>query len=106
MALSLMNINVNVTGGSARFFNVLSADLAVAKDVAISAADFVDDMGNDITEFPAATNGYYNFYINGVLQEDGSYNITTTELTFNDVTGTLTAGTPLIVQVVSHVTTV
>ncbi|ATP42396.1 hypothetical protein CSE16_07710 [Solibacillus sp. R5-41] len=104
MALSIININVNVTGTSTRFFNVLAANLTVADGTTIAATAFLNDSGAAATAFPVVVNGYYNFYINGVLQEGGSYTISATELTFNVVTGTLGAGTPLVVEAVELIT--
>jgi len=104
MALSIINIHVNVTGTSTKFFNILAANLAVTDGTTIAATAFLNDSGNAATAFPVVTNGYYNFYINGVLQEGGSYTVSATELTFNDVTGTLTAGTPLVIEAVELVT--
>lgn len=106
MALSIININVNVTGSSKRFFNILATSLTVAANTTIAATAFLDDTGTAATTFPDVTNGYYNFYINGVLQEGGSYTISTSELTFNGVTGTISAGTPLVVEAVELVTVV
>ena len=104
MALSIININVNVTGSSTRFFNVLAADLSVIDGTTIAATAFLDDSGAAATAFPVVVNGYYNFYINGVMQEGDSYTISATDLTFNDVTGTITAGTPLVIEAVELVT--
>ena len=98
MALSLININVNVSGNSTRFFNVLAAPLVVVDGNTVAATTFLDDSGTAATAFPVVTNGYYNFYLNGVLQEGDSYTITATELTFNDVAGTISAGTPLVIR--------
>ncbi len=106
MALSLININVNVSGNSTRYFNVLAASLAVVDGTTVAATAFLDDNGTAVTEFLAVTNGYYNLYINGVLQEGGSYTISATELTFNEVTGTISAGTPLVVEAVELVTVI
>lgn len=106
MALSLININVNVTGSSTKFFNVLSSNLVVTDGTTVLATDFLDDSGNAATAFPVVTNGYYNLYINGVLQEGDSFTISPTELTFNTVTGTITAGTPMIVEAVELVTVI
>ncbi len=106
MALSLINIHVNVSGTSTRFFNVLAAPLAVTDGTTIAATSFLDDSGVAATAFPIVTNGYYNFYINGVLQEGDTYSISATELTFNTVTGIISAGTPLIVEAVELVTVV
>ncbi|MFC9541869.1 DUF4183 domain-containing protein [Lysinibacillus sp. NPDC056959] len=104
MALSIINIHVNVHATSTRFFDVLAANLTVADGTTILATAFLDDSGNAATTFPVVANGYYNFYINGVLQEGDSFTISATELTFNGVTGTITAGTPLVVEAVELVT--
>lgn len=106
MALSLININVNVTSTSTRFFNVLAAPLTVADGTTVAATSFLDDSGVAATAFPDVTNGYYNLYLNGVLQEGGSYTISPTELTFNTVTGTISAGTPLVVEAVELATVI
>lgn len=106
MALSLININVNVSGTSTRFFNILAAPLAVTDGTTIAATAFLNDSGVAATAFPVVTNGYYNLYLNGVLQEGGSYTVSDTTLTFNDVTGTISAGTPLIVEAVELATVI
>ncbi|AVK83810.1 hypothetical protein C3943_09620 [Lysinibacillus sp. B2A1] len=106
MALSIININVNVSGTSTRFFNILAVPLAIADGTTIAATSFLNDSGNAATTFPIVTNGYYNLYINGVLQEGDSYTVSATELTFNTVTGTISAGTPIIIEAVELVTTI
>lgn len=106
MALSLINIHVNVSGSSTRFFNVLAAPLVVADATTVAATAFLDDSGTAATAFPVVTNGYYNLYINGVLQEGDSYTISATELTFNTITGDLSAGTPLVIEAVELVTVI
>jgi hypothetical protein len=106
MALSLININVNVSGNSTRFFNVLAAPLVVADATVVLATTFLNDSGTAAGAFPVVANGYYNLYINGVLQEGDSYTISATGLTFNDVTGTISAGTPLVVEAVELVTVI
>ncbi|MFJ5768678.1 DUF4183 domain-containing protein [Psychrobacillus sp. NPDC093180] len=106
LALSLMNIQVNVSGTSTRFFNVLAAPLVVTDGTTIPATAFLDDSGTAATAFPVITNGYYNLYVNGVLQEGNAYTISATELTFNDVDGLITAGTPLVLEAVDLVTVI
>ncbi|MBO0602625.1 DUF4183 domain-containing protein [Sporosarcina sp. E16_3] len=106
MALTLINIHVNVSGTSTRFFDVLAATLAVVDGTTVAATAFLDDSGTAATAFPVVTNGYYNLYINGVLQEGDSYTISATELTFNGVTGSISAGTPLVVEAVELVTVI
>ncbi|MFF2793370.1 DUF4183 domain-containing protein [Lysinibacillus xylanilyticus] len=105
MALSIINIHVNVTGTSTRFFNVLAAPLSITDGTTVAANTFLNDSGSAATTFPIVTNGYYNLYINGVLQEGGSYSVSGAGLTFHTVTGTLPAGTPIIVEAVELVTT-
>lgn len=105
MALSIINIHVNVTSTSTRFFNVLATPLTISDGTTLTATTFLNDSGSAATTFPIVTNGYYNLYINGVLQEGGSYSVSATELTFQTVTGTLPAGTPIIVEAVELVTT-
>lgn len=100
MALSLINIHVNVSADSTRFFNVLAAPLSVTDGTTVLATAFLDDSGVAATAFPTVVNGYYNLYLNGVLQEGGTYTISATELTFNGVTATIAAGTPLVVEAV------
>ncbi|MEY9976714.1 DUF4183 domain-containing protein [Lysinibacillus sp. RC79] len=105
MALSIINIHVNVTGTSARFFNVLATPLTITNGTKVAATSFLKDNGTAATTFPIVTNGYYNLYINGVLQEGDSYSVSATDLTFNTVTGAISAGTPIIVEAVELVTT-
>lgn len=104
MALSLININVNVTSTSTRFFNVLESTLAVVDGTTVAATDFLDDSGTAATTFPAVLNGYYNLYLNGVLQQRDVFTIEATELTLNSITGNISAGTPLVIEVVELVT--
>lgn len=106
MPLSLINIHVNVSGTSTKFFNVLAAPLAITDGTTVAATAFLDDTGVAATAFPVIANGYYNLYINGVLQEGDAYTVSETELTFNGVDGTLSAGTPLILEAVELVTVV
>ncbi|MGE7112596.1 DUF4183 domain-containing protein [Lysinibacillus sp. NPDC047702] len=106
MALSIININVNVSGTSTRFFNILATPLAIVDGTTIASTSFLNDNGSPATTFPIVTNGYYNLYINGVLQEGDSYTVSATELTFNTVTGTISAGTPIIIEAVELVTTI
>jgi hypothetical protein len=60
----------------------------------------LDDTGVAATAFSIIANGYYNLYVNGVMQEADTYTVSATTITFNGVTATLTAGTPLILEAV------
>lgn len=95
---------MNVSSTSTRFFNVLAAPLVVVDGTTVAATAFLNDSGIASTAFPVVTNGYYNFYINGVLQQGDSYTISATELTLNTVTGNISAGTPLVIEAVELVT--
>lgn len=106
VALSIINIHVNVTGTSTRFFNVLAAPLAITDGTTVAATTFLDDSGTAATAFPVVANGYYNLYINGVLQEGDAYTVSATEITFNTVTASLSAGTPIVLEAVELVTTI
>ncbi|QPQ36333.1 MULTISPECIES: DUF4183 domain-containing protein [unclassified Lysinibacillus] len=100
MALSIININVNVSSTSTRFFNILATPLAITDGTTLAATTFLTDSGTAATAFPIIINGYYNLYINGVLQEGDAYSISSTELTFNIVTASIAAGTPIIIEAV------
>ncbi|CAM3892505.1 DUF4183 domain-containing protein [Lederbergia lenta] len=80
--------------------------LTVEDGTTVAATEFLDDTGNPATAFPVLINGYYNLYVNGVLLEGDSYTITETELTFNTITATISAGTPLIIEAVDLVTVI
>lgn len=106
MALSIINIHVNVQGTSTRFFNVLAAPLTITDGSTVAVGSFTDDTGNTAAAFPVVANGYYNLYINGVMQEGDVYSVSATQITFHTVTGTLTAGTPLVLEAVEISTVV
>ncbi|UUZ90337.1 DUF4183 domain-containing protein [Paenibacillus sp. P25] len=43
---------------------------------------------------------FNNLYINGILQESGSYGVSDSALTFSPAGGTIYAGTPIILETV------
>lgn len=105
MPLSIFNIVIPApvvqSISSERFFYQWPATGPITAPLVIDAADFTDDTGADATAFPALTNGYYNFYINGVMQEQGTYAVTTTTLTINtSSTGDIIEDTVLIVEAI------
>jgi len=106
VALSIINLNVNVYCTSTRFFNILATPLAITDGTTIAATTFLTDSGSTATAFPIVINGYYNLYINGVLQEADAYTVSSTELTFNTVTASIAAGTPIIIEAVELSTTI
>lgn len=63
-------------------------DVDETTGLTIEAADFVDDAGDPITSITEATtdNGYYQLFINGVLQQEGLYTVTTANVTIPTIT--------------------
>ncbi|MBP1962544.1 DUF4183 domain-containing protein [Paenibacillus aceris] len=58
----------------------------------------MDDGGNAVVALPAPpTDGYYNVYVNGVLQEGGLSTLTTASLVL--ATTAAVAGTPVVLEV-------
>lgn len=92
-----------LTSNSPKLLNPV-AHLVVVDGITVAATTFLDDSGTAATAFPVVTNGYYNFYLNGVLQEGDSYTISATELTLNTVTGSISAETSLVIEAVELVT--
>ncbi|QAY67274.1 DUF4183 domain-containing protein [Paenibacillus protaetiae] len=92
-----------------RFFRQLAADLTVATGgtIALNGEDepFSNDTGASPVTVPAVgTTGYYNFYVNGVMQEGGSFAVTpgtddVAVITLN-VNATFTADTILVLEAV------
>ena len=90
-----------------RYFYIPFEDISLMSGTTISCTQFTGDDGSLVNEFSIfIPNGYRNVYVNGVMQEGGAYTVSATELTFNTVTGTLTAGTPLVVEAVEVATVV
>ena len=106
VALSIIHLNVNVYCTSTRFFSILATPLSITDGTTLAATSFLTDSGNPATTFPIVTNGYYNLYINGVLQKGAAYSVSATELTFNTVTASIAAGTPVIIEAVELSTTI
>ncbi|MGG1553307.1 DUF4183 domain-containing protein [Paenibacillus ferrarius] len=80
-----------------RFNAVLTAGM-ITTDTTIPAAAFLDDNGDAITNLPSPpTDGYYNVYVNGVLQEGGLSTLTTASLVL--ATTDTVAGTPVVLEV-------
>ncbi|RAP30425.1 hypothetical protein C2W64_01621 [Brevibacillus laterosporus] len=100
MALTIFNVVLSANVTSTRFFFPWTGG-NIAAGLNVPVTDFVDDTGTAATAFPAITNGYYNFYINGVLQESGNSSISTTALTIHTASsGPIAANTPFVVEFV------
>jgi len=77
--------------------------LAATDELDLNGAttQFSNDAGTSPVTVPVvAPNGYYNFYVNGVMQEAGAYTVNADNtITFN-VAATFTVGTILILEAV------
>ncbi|MCD1261494.1 DUF4183 domain-containing protein [Paenibacillus athensensis] len=91
-------VETTVSPAVTRFVAVIDAGMIGATDTTIPAASFVDDDGNAITDLPAPpTDGYYNVYVNGMLQEGGLSALTTAELTLATIA--IPEGAPVVLEV-------
>ncbi|WP_206917289.1 DUF4183 domain-containing protein [Alicyclobacillus acidoterrestris] len=81
-----------------RFHAPVSADMIGTTDTTIPAASFTDDAGNAVTTLPSPpTDGFFNVYVNGVLQQSGLSTLSTDSLVL--ATTGITAGTPVVLEV-------
>jgi len=65
----------------------------------IAAKQFINDEGELADQFKDfGANGYFNLYVNAVLQEGKMYQVTTGTLTFTSTGQIIPAGTPIILE--------
>ncbi|MCY9660862.1 DUF4183 domain-containing protein [Paenibacillus chondroitinus] len=90
-------VETTVDPAVTRYSAVLTAGM-ITTDTTIPAGSFLDDNGNAITDLPAPpTDGYYNVYVNGVLQVAGLSTLTTASLVL--ATTATTTGAPVVLEV-------
>lgn len=90
-------VTTEVNPAVTRYAAVLTGGM-ITTDTTIPAASFSDDNGDAITDLPSPpTDGYYNVYVNGVLQEGGLSTLTTASLVL--ATTQTVAGTPVVLEV-------
>jgi len=71
----------------------------MSEDLAIDVELFVDDRGEKAREFPEyAQEGYFNLYVNGVMQEGQLYRVDRRSVTVGATGQTILAGTPIILE--------
>jgi len=92
----------SVVDGVARFVAFVSSGMidTVTHTTTITAADFVDDQGNPVApdDLPVPPiGGYYNVYVNGVLQEGGLTQLTNSQLVLS--TDQISLDVPVMVEV-------
>jgi hypothetical protein len=84
-----------------RYFHFPPTDLNLSSSVTIPAGEFSDDDGNSVTEFAGlGTNSFNNLFINGLVQPGNLYSISPGMLFFPAQSGSIFAGTPIIIETV------
>lgn len=69
-----------------KYFYILNPNDITNNVLTIPAASFTDEIGGAVTTITEATtdNGYYMLFINGVLQQDALYTVSSTEVVVQD----------------------
>lgn len=83
-----------------RFFYQINTEDLEDDTLTIEAASFVDDSGDAVVTLPIATpdNGYFLLFVNGVLQQEGLYTVTESNVTITDATQ-VTENAPVVLVV-------
>ncbi|MFC3798753.1 DUF4183 domain-containing protein [Cohnella sp. GCM10012308] len=91
-------ITTTVTPTVARFYAAVTAGMIAGGVTTIPAASFLDDADAPVAALPdPPTDGYYNVYVNGILQQGGLSTLTTASLVL--ATDDLAEGTPVLLEV-------
>lgn len=84
-----------------RYFYFPDTDLDLSASVIIPATAFTNDDGGSITEFAGiGLNSFNNLYINGIVQQGNSYNVSAERLFFSSQIGVIFAGTPITIEII------
>ncbi|CAH1209489.1 hypothetical protein PAECIP111891_03325 [Paenibacillus allorhizoplanae] len=89
-------VNPEVT----RYNALLTVTMISPTETTILAEEFLDDDGNPVpvNSLPAVpTDGYFNVYVNGVLQQEGLSTLTTASLVLDTIGASV--GTPVVLEV-------
>mgnify|MGYP005751526899 FL=1 len=120
MALQLMKLLVTASTTTTinptqeKYFYVTTAETAAGSTLTIDTTDFFDDAGAEVTDLPelATDNGYYNLFINGVLQMSNISTYTPGETTVGSLEidvpvggDPILEGTPIVLEVVYYLPT-
>ena len=81
MALKIIKLAVNLESQVdtspmiSRYFYEVENTVDGNESLKIDASDFLDDSGNEVSELPKLNlnNGYFNVYINGILQMEENF---------------------------------
>jgi len=88
-----------------RYFFVTPYDMNLTDENIIFSNEFVDDSGEPINEFSDfGQDGYFNLYVNGVLQEGNMYHVKSNAITLAATGQNISKGTPIIVESVGFTT--
>ncbi|MDT9721032.1 DUF4183 domain-containing protein [Paenibacillus sp. ClWae2A] len=84
-----------------RYFYFPDTDLDLSASVIIPATAFTNDDGGSITEFAGiGLNSFNNLYINGIVQQGNSYDLSAESLFFSSQNGVIFAGTPITIEII------
>ena len=82
-----------------RYFTTVESDIPVTTSRTFTANQFVNDAGESITQFTDyGCYGYFNLFINAVLQEGQLYSVNSNALTIQPTGQTIKATTPIILE--------
>lgn len=83
-----------------RYFYITTASVSLDQPFVISADQFTDDSGAPVTSIMEVTpNGYSRLYINGIVQVNYIYSVSSEALTITSPGDFLLAGTPVLLEV-------
>nr|WP_273385948.1 DUF4183 domain-containing protein [Cohnella zeiphila] len=87
-----------------RFFFIPSSELSLSRELVLPADLFVDDLGEEAEEWPvSAASGYFNLFVNGVIQQGGLYAVGPEGLLLRATGQSIAAGTTIALESVNLV---
>lgn len=85
-----------------RYFYFPDTDLDLSTSVIIPATAFTNDDGGSITEFAGVgLTSFNNLFINGIVQQGNSYDVSAESLFFSSQNGVIFAGTPITIEIIT-----
>ncbi len=87
-----------------RYFYLPADDIPLTEELVIPATRFVDDRGEPAESFPDhRQEGYFNLYVNGVLQEGQLFRVDSRSVSVASTGQKILAGTPIILESVGFI---
>lgn len=97
--------SVSVIPNVQRYFSITESDIPMTTSRTFPASQFVNDAGDPVSQFADhGRNGYFNLFINAVLQEGQLYSVNSNTLTIQSTGQTIKADTPIILESVGFTT--